>query len=86
MLIQGIKVKIGNRLILSDIQFELSRGVNLVLGQNGAGKTTLLRSVIQVLRGTRQGYVPSEFSSPEISVEDVLLAGTRNRLRNYELH
>ncbi|ABP94980.1 ABC transporter related protein [Metallosphaera sedula] len=70
---------------LSSMDIELSKGVNLVLGQNGAGKTTLLRSIIESLRGSsvHKGYMPAEFSSPEIPVKDVLLAGTRNPLENY---
>lgn len=84
MLIQGIEVRIGKRL-LSSFDLELSRGVNLLLGQNGAGKTTLLRSVVRALNGDEisKGYVPAEFSSPEIPVKDVLLAGTRNSLDKY---
>ncbi|WP_248547448.1 ATP-binding cassette domain-containing protein [Metallosphaera sedula] len=84
MLIREVRVRVG-RSQLSSMDIELSKGVNLVLGQNGAGKTTLLRSIIESLRGSsiHKGYVPAEFSSPEIQVKDVLLAGTRNPLKNY---
>ncbi|MEM4096825.1 MAG: ABC transporter ATP-binding protein [Metallosphaera sp.] len=87
MLIQGIRARIGNKLILPDHNLEISKGVNLVLGQNGAGKTTLLRSIIRAFyeRGglITRGYVPAEFSAPEIQVRDVLVSGTRNNLASY---
>ncbi|QKR00581.1 ABC transporter ATP-binding protein [Metallosphaera tengchongensis] len=86
MLIQGAKVKVGDRLILSDFSLEVRRGLNLVIGPNGAGKTTLLRSVIRALnslQGMEKGYVPAEFFSSDIPVEDILLSGTRNKLEKY---
>ncbi len=46
--LQVLKVRIrrksiGNKLILEDVEFGISRGIVLVKGANGSGKTTLLR-------------------------------------------
>jgi len=89
LLIQGFKVKRGERVILEDFGIEVVRGVNLVIGPNGSGKTTLLRSIVGALGNLRsrvpesKGYVPSEFFSPEMKVVDVLLSGSRRNLEEY---
>jgi ABC-2 type transport system ATP-binding protein len=45
-----VQRKFGNVLALSDVTFELQKGVTGLLGANGAGKTTLISLLLGVLR------------------------------------
>ncbi|MDQ6876166.1 MAG: ABC transporter ATP-binding protein [Candidatus Dormibacteraeota bacterium] len=45
-----VQRKYGNVLALSDVSFELEKGVTGLLGANGAGKTTLINILLGVLR------------------------------------
>src|SRR5258708_32302371 len=45
-----VQRKFGNLLALSDVTFELQKGVTGLLGANGAGKTTLISLFLGVLR------------------------------------
>jgi len=45
-----VQRKFGNVLALSDVSFELQKGVTGLLGANGAGKTTLISLLLGVLR------------------------------------
>ena len=45
--------KYGSVLALSDVSFELQRGVTGLLGANGAGKTTTLKAISNLLRAER---------------------------------
>jgi ABC-2 type transport system ATP-binding protein len=45
-----VQRKFGNVLALSDVTFELQKGVTGLLGANGAGKTTLISLFLGVLR------------------------------------
>lgn len=67
----GIRLQLGDHLLLDDISFYLERGEILtIIGPNGAGKTTLLRIVLDLLAPTagklyRQprltiGYMPQK--------------------------
>lgn len=41
--IENLNLKIGNKFLLKDINWEICQGENWILfGQNGCGKTTLL--------------------------------------------
>lgn len=51
--VDHLTVRLGKRLVLQELGFELEEGqVMALVGANGSGKTTLLRALI--------GYVPSE--------------------------
>jgi Fe-S cluster assembly ATP-binding protein len=45
--VQGLSVKVGDKLILKDMTFNLRDGVSHILfGPNGSGKTTLISTLI----------------------------------------
>lgn len=49
--LEGIRVELGGRPVLADLDFELSAGqVAGVTGSNGSGKTTLLRTLATLTR------------------------------------
>ncbi|MBP1357851.1 MAG: ABC transporter ATP-binding protein, partial [Sulfolobus sp.] len=85
MLIKGLRVKLGERIILNDITIKFGSGINLILGPNGSGKTTLLRTIIGMIKpylgevktDKEISYSPAEFYSPQLKVRDVLLAGRK---------
>lgn len=85
MLIKGLRVKLGERIILNDITIKFGSGINLILGPNGSGKTTLLRTIIGMIKpdlgeirsDEEISYSPAEFYSPQLKVRDVLLAGKK---------
>ncbi|BAB65855.1 ABC transporter ATP-binding protein [Sulfurisphaera tokodaii] len=86
MLVKGLKVKLGDKIILDNVTINLTNGINLIFGPNGSGKTTLLRTIIgmikplegEILNEDKLSYSPSEFYSPSMKVIDVLLAGKKN--------
>ncbi|AKA73782.1 ABC transporter ATP-binding protein [Saccharolobus solfataricus] len=89
--LKNISVKLGGKLILSNISFNAEKGINVILGPNGSGKTTLLRAIIGMVKYDGQikingeiSYVPAEFFSPNMRVVDVLKAGVKKA--NYELY
>ena len=47
---EHVQHKYGHVLALSDVSFELQKGVTGLLGANGAGKTTLISLLLGVLR------------------------------------
>lgn len=84
----------GQRVVLSDLDFEIPEGDFLgLVGPNGAGKTTIVRAILgthEPLRGTvtlrqglRFGYVPQrdsvDYSFP-LKVIDVVLMGRYDRI------
>ena len=47
--VEGLKVKVGNKVILDDISFSLSNNETYVLfGPNGSGKTTLVNAIMGI--------------------------------------
>ena len=54
---QHLSVKLGERLILDDVSFQLPKGkITAIIGPNGSGKSTLLRAVSQSVK-LQQGSV-----------------------------
>ncbi|MEQ4304436.1 ABC transporter ATP-binding protein [Plantactinospora sp. B6F1] len=51
--IEGLRVGYGRRVVLDDLDMELTVGVHGLLGPNGAGKTTLMRVLATVARPDR---------------------------------
>ena len=68
-----VQRKFGNVLALSDVTFELQKGVTGLLGANGAGKTTLISLFLGVLR--------PDGGKLEVLGMDPLKAGYRLRQR-----
>jgi ABC-2 type transport system ATP-binding protein len=68
-----VQRKFGNVLALSDVTFELQKGVTGLLGANGAGKTTLISLLLGVLR--------PDAGKLEVLGMDPLKAGYRLRQR-----
>lgn len=96
ILLSSVDVTINGKLILSDINIELKKGVNLILGPNGSGKTTLLRTLIGMLKPSKGfiafhdkikeiGYSPAEYTPVSMRVIDVMRAGNnRKPLETYK--
>ena len=68
-----VQRKFGSVLALSDVSFELQKGVTGLLGANGAGKTTLISLLLGVLK--------PDGGSLEVLGMDPLKAGWRLRQR-----
>jgi iron complex transport system ATP-binding protein len=91
MMVKGLRVKFGDKVVIDNVTFELKEGVTLLLGPNGSGKTTLLRTMIGMVKLNegevsvdleKLSYSPSEFFSPSMKVWEVLSAGRKRG--NYE--
>lgn len=84
------EVRFGDRLIFSNLNFEVGPGQCLaILGPNGRGKTTALRAALgqqKLVTGTRKapgiiGYVPQSLMVvPQIAVIDAVVLGRAARL------
>ncbi len=47
----------GSRLVIDDLNVQLKKGINLILGMNGRGKSTLLHIICGLLLGTENSNV-----------------------------
>lgn len=57
--VRHLQKKIGRRLIIKDVSFDIGRGeVFGFLGPNGSGKTTTIRMLVDLIRPS-QGSVPN---------------------------
>lgn len=75
--VRELKVELGKRMVLRNIELEVARGELLgLLGPNGAGKSTLLRSILQLvpartgtitLGGRPVAAIPTEARAREIA-------------------
>ncbi|MEV0260268.1 ABC-F family ATP-binding cassette domain-containing protein [Streptomyces sp. NPDC050617] len=83
--VRGVDVRVGARLLLSDVSFHIAPGDRIgLVGRNGAGKTTLLETLAGRVRpaaGTvtslgHLGYLPqdSRAADPAVSVTDRILS------------
>ncbi|WTW93069.1 ATP-binding cassette domain-containing protein [Streptomycetaceae bacterium NBC_01309] len=83
--VRGADVRVGARLLLSDISFTIAPGDRIgLVGRNGAGKTTLLTTLAgeaapaagTVTRGGSVGYLPQDprAADPRTDVVDRILS------------
>ncbi|WP_436770804.1 ABC-F family ATP-binding cassette domain-containing protein [Yinghuangia sp. YIM S09857] len=83
--VRGADVRVGARLLLSDISFTIAPGDRIgLMGRNGAGKTTLLTTLAgeaapaagTVTRGGSVGYLPQDprAADPRTTVVDRILS------------
>ncbi|WP_433355856.1 ABC-F family ATP-binding cassette domain-containing protein [Microtetraspora malaysiensis] len=83
--VRGVDLRVGARLLLSDISFHISPGDRIgLVGRNGAGKTTLMNVLAgqarpaagTVLPTGTVGYLPqdSRAADPSITVTDRILS------------
>ncbi|MFI1255980.1 ABC-F family ATP-binding cassette domain-containing protein [Streptomyces netropsis] len=83
--VRGVDVRVGARLLLSDVSFHVAPGDRIgLVGRNGAGKTTLLKTLAGVDRPAAGdvtvtgslGYLPqdSRAAEPAITVTDRILS------------
>ncbi|WP_415937646.1 ABC-F family ATP-binding cassette domain-containing protein [Streptomyces sp. 039-1] len=83
--VRGVDVRVGARLLLSDLSFHVSPGDRVgLVGRNGAGKTTLLDTLAgqarpaagTVSRTGAVGYLPQDprAADPSITVTDRILS------------
>ena len=88
--VRKLSVSFGQRTVLHDLTFDVTRGENLaIIGPNGAGKTVLLRAllnqlpyegVIEWAPETKLGYVPQAIAADRqlpLQVGDLLMAKAR---------
>lgn len=74
----NLTVRFQQTTILEDISFKVGRGTTLaIVGPNGAGKTTLFKALlgltpytgeIKISDNVRIGYVPQQFSIPDVPI------------------
>ena len=75
---KDLSFRIGNRIVLDALTFELHVGVNWIRGQNGTGKTTLLKLLAGALQPSRGdmllGY-ESMAGLPSIERQKIFFSG-----------
>ncbi|AHC51510.1 iron ABC transporter ATP-binding protein [Sulfolobus acidocaldarius SUSAZ] len=85
MIVKGLKVKLGKKIVLDNVNIELKPGITAILGPNGSGKTTLLKTIIGMIEPTEGkvivnenlSYSPAEFYTVNMKTIDVILAGRK---------
>ena len=88
--VRKLSVSFGQRTVLHDLTFDVTRGENLaIIGPNGAGKTVLFRALlnqvpyegsIEWAPDTKLGYVPQAIAADRqlpLQVDDLLTAKAR---------
>ena len=69
-----------SRVIFEDLNFQLKKGINLILGANGKGKTTLLHNICGLLLGTENSNVKvNSYNLRDIDINDF----RRNKIAIY---
>ncbi len=76
--VHNLRVRIGNYLILDDLNFDVKKGTVLaIVGPNGAGKTTLFKALLDLVpfsgkitwkKGVNMGYVPQGLLATDIPI------------------
>lgn len=67
LIVKKLSKKINNRVIFSNISFEVERGILLIKGKNGSGKTTLIKIIANFERKSEGEVVYEDISKFEIS-------------------
>lgn len=99
MTLESVRVKRGNRVVLSDVDGHLPRGsMTAVLGPNGAGKSTLLKAMVGLLplasgsirrnpRSLDVAYLPQKAAMDQsfpLTVGEVVAMGAWKRTRAFK--
>ncbi|SHG32398.1 ATP-binding cassette domain-containing protein [Ornithinibacillus halophilus] len=59
--VQNLSLKLNDKILLDDIQFELEQGtVTALVGHNGAGKSTLMKAILAVMEKTTGKIIINE--------------------------
>ncbi len=70
--IEHIKFSYGNKLVIEDVNLQIKKGVNIILGLNGKGKTTLLYIICGLLIGSGDSNVKfNSYNLRDIDVNDL---------------
>ena len=87
--VRKLTVRFGNKTVIHDLTFDVTRGENLaIIGPNGAGKTVLLRALLNQLPyegaiewapETKLGYVPQAIAADLLrqSLQDLAPPGNQ---------
>ncbi|MCS7244566.1 MAG: ABC transporter ATP-binding protein [candidate division WOR-3 bacterium] len=67
LIVKNLSKKINNKVIFSNISFEIENGILLIRGKNGSGKTTLLKIIAGFERKTKGDIIYDDISKFEIS-------------------
>jgi zinc transport system ATP-binding protein len=76
--VSGLGVRLGGKVVLEDVSFDIPRGANLaIVGPNGGGKSTLFRALMGLVPHTgtvkweaqvRMGLVPQTLISTDLPI------------------
>lgn len=70
--INHMRFSYDNKFVIDDVNFQLKKGINLVLGSNGKGKTTLLSIICGLMTGVGDSNVKfNSYNLLDIDVSDL---------------
>jgi len=79
----ALSVKLGGKVVLSEVGLELVRGLNVILGPNGSGKTTLLRCIIGMVKPVSGALELSDEHLEEVGGDHHTVGGKPKTERSY---